>query len=254
MASASGIVNDYNVERARELLHHLEQGDEKKAGAVLDELSKLREDSLYMELGRLTREFHEALNSFRLDSRVSDLAEKDIPDARDRLNYVITMTGQAADRTLTAVESALPVCEQVETRAETLRSRWGQFTRRELDAAEFRELSRDVEEFFGETNDDIARLKSNLQDVLMAQDFQDLTGQIIHRVITLVEDVEKSLVELVRISGQKLLPLDAAKSPREAKEHEVSSIEPCGPPVPGVDGGAVSGQDEVDELLSSLGF
>ena len=135
-----------------------------------------------------------------------------------------------------------------------MQARWGRFTRRELDVAKFRELSRDVEEFFGETNNDITRLKANLQDVLMAQDFQDLTGQIIRRVITLVEDVEKSMVELVRISGQKLLPLHGSTATPEPRKDEVSSIEPSGPPVPGVDSGTVSGQDEVDELLSSLGF
>jgi chemotaxis protein CheZ len=80
----------------------------------------------------------------------------------------------------------------------------------------------------------------------MAQGFQDLTGQIIRRVIALVEELEGNLVELVRISGQNLLTEQRA----ETKSHAEAS----GPPVPGLDKGTVSGQDEVDDLLSSLGF
>ena len=85
----------------------------------------------------------------------------------------------------------------------------------------------------------------------MAQDFQDLTGQIIERVITLVDDMEGSLVDLIRISGENL------REKEDVVEKQEDLLKGTGPVVPGVDDAAeniVSGQDEVDDLLSSLGF
>lgn len=257
MSNQSSVLQDDYLERTRELLAHLENGREEEASRALDEIAKSREDSLFRELGKLTREFHETLNSFRLDDRITDLAEKDIPDARDRLAYVITMTEQSANRTLGAVEQTLPLCERMEDEARALGQEWERFTRREMDAEEFRELARRIGAFLTAVTADNAEVRSSMQEVLMAQDFQDLTGQIIRRVITLVEDLEGSLVELIRISGQNLIA-PAREQDRKAgtaSGTDGKDIEAAGPPVPGVDGGdTVSGQDEVDDLLSSLGF
>jgi chemotaxis protein CheZ len=86
----------------------------------------------------------------------------------------------------------------------------------------------------------------------MAQDFQDLTGQIIGRVINLVSDVEDSLVEIIKIGGNRLSKSSPQKKEEEKKEEAVALD---GPQVPGLESTtAVSGQDEVDDLLSSLGF
>ena len=254
--------SDY-LEQARTLVAELEQGRDEEAARLLDELTKQREESLFTELGKLTRQLHEALNSFRVDSRIAEVAEREFPDARERLKYVITMTEQAAEKTLDAVEGSMPVCDDLEQRAARIQEEWGRFTRRELDADGFRTLSRDIEGFLGEVTEGAPRLRGSLQEVLMAQDFQDMTGQIIKRVISLVEDVEESLVELVRISGQNLMPeavKEGHKKEEEKQEEEkkgkdaAAGIEATGPAVPGVDSETVSGQDEVDDLLSSLGF
>ncbi len=241
---------------AREFLERIDAGDDEAAEKVLDEIAKLRERSLFQELGKLTREFHEALNSFRLDSRIANLAENEIPDARERLNYVIAMTEQAADRTLTAVEESVPLCEQLEEKGTELKAAWDRFVARDMDAREFRKLSGELNTFLAALPENTDRIKGNLNDVLLAQDFQDLTGQIIRRVITLVEDLEKSLVELIRISGQNLIPPGHEGDGRkEQQRKEEDKIAAAGPVVPGVDkDDRVSGQDEVDDLLSSLGF
>lgn len=247
MSNDMSVLHEDYVSRARELVQRMEEGDESAAARLLDELVHLREDSLFRELGKLTRDFHESLNNFRLDSRLADIAQHEIPDARDRLSYVISMTEQAANRTLNAVEESLPACEALESLAGELREQWARFMRRELDAQAFRELARDLDTFLGRTGEDLPRLRANLQDVLMAQTFQDLSGQIIRRVIVLVEELERNLVELVRISGQNLV--------QPAKDEKAASgAGAYGPAVPGLDTGTVSGQDEVDDLLSSLGF
>jgi len=256
MPNDSSVLSEDYATRLRELIEHVERGEEEKASRLLDEITKLRENSLFQELGKLTREFHEALNSFRLDSRIANLAEQDFPDARERLKYVINMTAQAADRSLTAVEEATPICERLQRQAQELGTEWRRFTHREMDANDFRTLSGRLQTFFEQLEDDAGKLKNNLFEVTMAQDFQDLTGQVIKRVIALVDEMEANLVELIRISGQNLMPKTLEKKTETEKEDEHDRIKAVGPVVPGVDdvSETVSGQDEVDDLLSSLGF
>lgn len=243
--------NDDFAGYVRELNHCVENGDTEGADRILDQIAKLRETSLFQELGKLTREFHETLNTFRLDSRLASFAEEEFPNARERLRHVIEMTGKSADRSLTAAEQSMPLCDDIEVQAADLKSQWERFVARDLSADEFRELSGRIAQFFDSVGNDAGALRSNLTEVMMAQDFQDLTGQIIERVITLVDDMENSLVDLIRISGANLREQPAA----EKKEEDI--LKGTGPVVPGVDDAAdniVSGQDDVDDLLSSLGF
>lgn len=246
MTNVSPVAEDPRLVLAKELIEKLADGDEARCGQILDELTKLRESQLFQELGRLTRELHEALNAFRLDSRLTNLASVDIPDAKERLNYVISMTEQAATRTLNAVEESRPICGELAKRSGSLHEEWQKFMRREMQAPEFRDLCKRLVEFLSWIGSSVPRVDANLSDVLMAQGFQDLSGQIIRRVITLVEDVELNLVNLIKLTGQKI-------APAEAPIAEPGKLD--GPQIPGKNNtGAVSGQDEVDSLLSSLGF
>ena len=255
MTYATAIINEDSLKHARRLVDLLEKGDAEEAERALDALSVVRENSLFTELGKLTRELHDTLTGFQLDSKISAMAEKDIPDAKERLNHVIIMTEQAADRTLNAVEDSLPLSEQITGRTQQLHDAWTRFRAREMSLEEFREMSRELDEFLGWLVDKSPRLQGNLSDILMAQDFQDLTGQIIRRVIQLVQDVEESLVELVRITGERIKHTVPDERSAEDQEMKGPDIEACGPAVPGVDeGNVVSGQDDVDDLLSSLGF
>ncbi|MGM0592954.1 MAG: protein phosphatase CheZ [Pseudomonadota bacterium] len=254
MADKQITLDEDFVERVRELSRYVEEGNEAEADRVLDQIAKLRESSLFQELGKLTRQFHEALNNFRLDSRITRFAEKEFPDARERLRHVVDMTAKSADRSLTATEESMPICDNIQQQAEQFKAQWQRFTQREMSADEFRQLSVELNDFFDELGRGSTQLRTNLNEVVMAQDFQDLTGQIIERVITLVDEMEDSLVELIRISGQDLVPNEAPGEKR--KEPEQDKLKGTGPTIPGVDDAqeVVSGQDEVDDLLSSLGF
>lgn len=258
MANNSEVDNE-TLERAREYVKQLELGNTKQADLVLGELTALRESQLFNELGRLTRDFHEAINAFNTDDRISSMASDEIPDARERLTYVITKTDAAAHKTLTAVETALPICESLDKTLADLNEAWEKFLSKEMGAAEFRKLSATMKEFFSSSNGDLTAVKSNLTEILMAQDFQDITGQIIKRVITLVSEVEKSLVELVRLgSGLSLPTMESESKKDKEKAPEKSAKEAAeleGPQVPGLESESiVTSQDDVDDLLSSLGF
>jgi chemotaxis protein CheZ len=238
--------NTKRLEKAQALVTALQAGKDSDAERLISDLSKLKESDLFLEVGRLTRELHEAINGFLVDARISDMTSIEIPDAKERLNYVITMTQQSADRTLTAVEQSLPLVKEIEQNSGRLLGEWEKLRARLLKKDDFKELSESLVTFLNKAQQDSVILHDNLSDVLMAQDFQDLTGQIIRKVINLVRDVEEKLVMLVRITGGKL-------EKKDKDHHDPGRLE--GPAVPGVDqGDQMSSQDDVDDLLSSLGF
>jgi chemotaxis protein CheZ len=246
------------LEKARQLVAYIEAGDDDLANRLIEELGRMHDSILFQELGKLTRDLHEALNAFRMDSRLSEIAQVDIPDAKERLNYVVVMTEQSAHRTLNAVEESLPMAEFLSRRSEQLADAWRRFRGRDMTLAEFREFSQQLGEFLEHSASDAESIRANLSEVLMAQDFQDLTGQVIRRVINLVQDVEKNLVGLVRISGERLSTPDQKKSKEWPQEPDKAPPGGAGggPFVPGTadTSEVVCGQDDVDDLLSSLGF
>lgn len=250
------VADDESLDAARRLLNELEAGNGLAVNECLDVLSRKREQGLFQELGKLTRDLHDALRNFQLDSRIADMTAQDIPDAKERLRYVINMTEQAANSTLTSVEAGLPIAEDLKARAIQLRDQWQRFRSKDMQADEFRELVPALDEFLEFTSENAVTLNNHLSDILMAQGFQDLTGQIIRKVINLVTEVEDGLVELIRVSGAHIQSPDAAASAAKQEEHDPNKGH--GPQVPGVDDVAeaevVSNQDEVDDLLSSLGF
>ncbi|EIC22156.1 protein phosphatase CheZ [Thiorhodovibrio frisius] len=252
------------LELARLLIEQLESGQIDAAGLTIQRLGAPYERELFEELGRLTRELHDTLRSFRDDSRLLELTRADFPDAKERLNHVITMTEQATHRTLNAVEEGLPIAEALHAKSARFAESWAKFRGRELDVTQFRELTLELDEFLRDATDETKRMGHLMSEIMMAQDFQDLTGQIIARVIRLVQEVEDSLVGLVRLSGERLEPekiqsADAAASAKSAASAKTADdqLAAQGPAVPNTkdtEADVVASQDDVDALLSSLGF
>lgn len=249
------------LELARQLVGYLEAGNGDGASTIIRQLRIPDERDLFEELGKLTRDLHEALNSFRGDSRLAELTRDDIPDAKERLNYVVAMTEQATHRTLNAIDEAMPMAESLHERSAELSERWTRFRHRELSVVEFREFARSLDAFFIASNSETEHLRSLISEIMMAQDFQDLTGQIIRRVIRLVQEVEENLVGLIRLSSgrMELLPVTTLpeRPPVVVADNDETATKGQGPVVPNTHDAVadvVSGQDDVDALLSSLGF
>lgn len=246
MLEDNELITDDNIARVKDLLACMEKGHEEDAIEIIDELTSIRETELYQDMGKLTRELHDAISNFGMDDSINIMAEQSIPDARERLNYVISKTDEAANATLEAVEESIPICRNLNEQASELHVSWNKFIHRELSEDEFRSLSKDISQFFKKT-DDLGTVKEHLTAVLLAQEYQDLTGQIIKKVINLVGEVEDKLIGLIQITG--------APQADKAEGSSSDSSELDGPVVPGLEHkDTVSGQDEVDDLLSSLGF
>jgi len=184
MIEENELITDDNIARVKDLLACMQKGNEEDAIEIIDELTTIRETELYQDMGKLTRELHDAIANFGMDERINTMAEHSIPDARERLNYVISKTDEAANKTLAAVEESIPICSDLNTEALKLHATWQKFTNRELSADQFRQLSKDINDFFVKTYE-IAKVKDHLTSILLAQEYQDLTGQIIKKVINL---------------------------------------------------------------------
>ncbi|HKU16710.1 MAG TPA: protein phosphatase CheZ [Steroidobacteraceae bacterium] len=223
----------------------LAAGDESAFFAELDDLLQRRERMLFLDLRKLTGDLQSALQQFCVDSRLIDLARRDVPDARLRLDHVLKLTEEAAHRTLELVEMSGPLAERTARCAIELAEPWQRFRDRKIAVEDFHRMVRDMDAFLQGTREDMDKVRDNLSEVLLAQGYQDLSGQIIRGVMKLVTELEIAMVDLVRLSKS------GARTSRPVSDETRRGF---GPPIPGIDSGpSVSGQQEVDALLSGLG-
>jgi len=211
----------------------LAAADEKAFEEALDGVLRQRESGLLADVQRLSDSLLAALNRFRTDSRIVTLAEKEIPDARLRLDHVLEMTEKAAHRTLDLIEGAVPMADATVRRTVEIADTLDDHTHNE------------IRTFLAETRGNMEGIRGNLKEVMLTQGFQDLSGQILRSVRTLIGETETVLAELAALAGE-------AEGGKPPEAPSGTALE--GPAVPGVTQGAVAGQSDVDDLIAGLGI
>lgn len=242
-----------SLSQAKALVAHLQAQEIGAANEIVEgaRTAIVNEDVMFDKVGELTRELHDALRSFQNDTRLMDMAGHDIPDAKDRLNYVIAMTDSAANRTMDAVDTCLPIADKLIENLEGVLPSWQGLMKRELALGEFKILCHQIDSMIKESTSSALTLRSSLTDILMAQDFQDLTGQMIRRVIALVQEIESKLVGILTVCHTGSVVPKSGRNVNNTKK----DIEAEGPIMNAEErDDVVNGQDDVDDLLSSLGF
>lgn len=194
-----------------------------------------------VKIGKLTRTLHESLRELGFDKSLQQAASA-IPDTRDRLTYVATLTEKAAERALNATEVARPLQDELESGARALSANWDRLFDKQLSIDEFKALVADTRRYLGSVPERTEATRGQLTEIMMAQDFQDLTGQVIKKITAAAHDIEHKLLELL-----------VEQMPQE-KRAEAQGL--LNGPVVKHDGrtDVVATQDQVDELLESLGF
>lgn len=249
-------------ECAKLLTEKLQSNQFEEASVLIKTITQARDRHIFQSVGRLTRGLHNAIVNFNVDADLTKeppkITNSDINDASDRLNYVIELTQKAADKTMDVVDEAAPIAMNLGQEAASLRNEWVRLKRREMGVDEFRLLYERMDGFLGQMVTGTEQLSKNLQDIVLEQGFQDLTGQVLKRVIGLINDVEKDLVSLVRIAGQVEEIAGFSNDPetieRDMEIRQKRRTEAEGPQMNKQRADVVSGQDDVDDLLSSLGF
>ncbi|WKX25353.1 protein phosphatase CheZ [Tatumella ptyseos] len=198
---------------------------------------------IIVRLGSLTRMLRDSLQELGLEQAIADAADA-IPDARGRLTYVVEMTTQAANRVLTCVEQAQPEQDQLTYHAESLQKRWDEWFEEPKSFEEAKSLVTSTREFLASIPAATGRTNQLLLEIMMAQDFQDLTGQVIKKMMHVVEQIETQLL-MVLLDN---IPDNARVSPTQKN----SLLN--GPQIDTTASGVIANQSQVDDLLDSLGF
>ncbi|MBK1703315.1 protein phosphatase CheZ [Halochromatium glycolicum] len=214
-------------------------------------------ESVIARIGHLTRMLRDSMRELGLDKEIERAAEA-IPDARDRLSYVANMTEQAADRALNAIDRARPIQDELGERAEALDKRWAEWFAEPRELDEARQLVRDTRAYLGEVPDKTGETNKELLEIMMAQDFQDLTGQVIKKMMEVIREIENQLVQVLIDNvpeGQARDQMQRrADEKREAENRQRDESLLNGPQINPEAGDVVGSQDQVDALLDELGF
>jgi chemotaxis protein CheZ len=192
-------------------------------------------------VGHMTRTLHESLRALGIDKKLETAAAA-VPDARDRLAYVASMTEQAASRALNATENARPIQDKLAKDAGELAARWDGLFEQQPGVDAFKALVASTRDFLRAVPSQAQATNAQLTEVMMAQEFQDLTGQVIKKVADVTHDLENQLLQLL-----------VENAPPERRV-EASGL--LNGPVHKADGrnDIVANQEQVDQLLESLGF
>ena len=202
-----------------------------------------QEEVVFNRLGHLARQLHDSLRGLGVDKLLEDTAQHVIPDARQRLQYIAQMTEQAASRVLNAADIAKPVQDELMARSEAMSKRWDKMFANQLSVDEFKMLAADTRTYFAEAPPKLKITNDQLMEIMMAQDFQDLTGQVIKKIVDVVQNMETQLLALL---------IEAMPEQRKAEAPEGLLNGPVISAAGRSD--VVTSQTQVDDLLESLGF
>ncbi|QWT47212.1 protein phosphatase CheZ [Azospira inquinata] len=203
---------------------------------------------VFNQLGKMTRNLHKTLGDLGQDNTLEKTVAE-IPDTRERLNYVLTMTEQAVSRVLNAVDAISPSQDQMQTRLAALEKAWAQCGDGDQLPAPWRDALAQTRGFFAQLDQEAANNKAQLTEIVMAQEFQDVTGQVIKKIVDLAQDMESQLLSILARTAPKDLAKPAKtetgaspllNGPAMASEKETQQ--------------ALGSQAEVDSFLDSLGF
>ena len=196
---------------------------------------------MFERLGGIVRLLHDSLRELGYDKALTE-ASSQIVDAQDRLEYVATLTEQAANKVLNTLDEGMPAQDVLSKKAKDMDSRWTALFDGKLSLEEFKALAGDSRQFAQAVAEATEAEKARLLEIMMAQDFQDITGQLIKKVVNITKTVENELAQLLRDNA----PAEVRE--KLAQKQEAPLMQ--GPSVPSV----ALDQDNVDDLLADLGF
>ena len=190
---------------------------------------------MFRQLGSITRQLHDALKELGYTDKLKGTVDQ-LPDAQSRLSYIARLTGEAAEKVLNHVDEGKAEQARIAERGRQLADTISRVPGLARAMPELLEWSKDIVDL-SEKSD------ARLTDIMMAQDFHDLTGQVIGRVVQLAGTIEEQLLGLL---------LQSAPSGQPGQDHAIELAGPVVSPEGRTD--VVSDQKQVDDLLASLGF
>ena len=236
--------------------HILDSGDSPDLEALFDSIASQQKDAasddapaaqtadsahsdsevMYEQIGQITRKMHNTLRDMGYDKSLERVADA-IPDARDRLSYIASLTKSAADRVLNAIDVAQPLQDKLGSNSKSLSERWNLLYANQLSVEEFKQLANDTRQYLNQVPQQTHETSTQLLEIVMAQDFQDLSGQVINKVLGMLRPAEEPLQQLL------------------AEHDQIHHVAPEAEQLAGVQTpDKALQQDDVDALLAEMGF
>ncbi len=204
------------------------------------------ETTVVDQVGQLTRTLHNSLRELGYDKRLEDLSAE-VPEAQDKLTYIASKAEQAAERVLNATEIAMPIQDELSSESTNLSEQWKQALESQEsspdDAEKYKNLIINTLAYLDSVPKQTSATNAQLMEIMMAQDFQDLTGQVVSKVTKMVKDLEFGLIQLLvaNVPEKKRIGIDEGLINGPAVNPEKRDD-------------VVSDQEQVDDLLASMGF
>lgn len=199
--------------------------------------------SKHQEIGEITaragyilRQLRDSLQQLGLDKTIADVAGS-IPNARERLGYVVTMTHDAAEGVINSVEMTQPLQTELGEKAEKLTQRWDATSGSPLDKEQTQALASDTLALLNDVPRVTGLTQQQLHAIMMSQGFQDLTGQIVQAMMAVLNQAEQQLIQVIRDNAGSHVTADRTAPSKPASPSETPAS-----------------QDDVDDLLASLGM
>lgn len=214
----------------------------------MDQQTHEHQAEMFQRLGRITRQLHDALSELGY-TPVLKGAVDELPDARSRLQYIARLTGDAAEKVLNRVDEAKAEQDAVRLHSQQLLDTIGAVPGLKWAMPELLEWSQKIQH-------STERTDAHLTEIMLAQDFHDLTGQVIKKVVTLAATIEEQLLQLLLESAAHAQSEAAPQPAALAAPAPAVRREPLSGPVVNPEGrtDVVTDQSQVDDLLASLGF
>jgi len=214
----------------------------------MDQHTHEHQTEMFQRLGRITRQLHDALNELGY-TPVLKGAVDELPDARSRLQYIARLTGDAAEKVLNRVDEAKAEQDAVRQHSQQLLDTIGAVPGLKWAMPELLEWTQKIQH-------STERTDAHLTEIMLAQDFHDLTGQVIKKVVTLAATIEEQLLQLLLESAAHAQSEAASQPAGLAAPALAARREPLSGPVVNPEGrtDVVTDQSQVDDLLASLGF
>ena len=217
-------------QKLRIFLARFEVLDQGSMEEVIHSLEEEADIPLFSEVGHLLRRFHDQMQSISsgLPQALANLDPDEVGSFSDKLSHILEMTDRAANKTMDLAEAALAVLAEEQSVLDSL-------TQNPVIAA-----NEDAMAALGQLLKNNQAQNNRMTEVLMAQDYQDLTGQLINKVMALLKHLESDLIELVTRFGSKKIATPQSEVRLNGPMHESHEER--------------QNQDNVDSLLSQFGF
>jgi chemotaxis protein CheZ len=192
-------------------------------------------DAKVEKIGQATARLHRLLKELG-HTRSLEKSAATMPDARDRLTFIDKSMHEASEKTISAVEASLPLTKSNRAVCSDLSIR--------LSDTRFKEHGKLVEETITKLGEIAAaeeNIHHNLMQIMEAQEFRDVAGQMVNKIVAAAVEIESILLDILK----EYAP--------DAKDSLISTKGlTAGPGLKTAEN--VNGQDEVDDLLASLGL